>query len=89
MNTDGGQLAEVSWEGDSREVLAGFPEDIRADFGFALYELQQGKRPSIDMRRMSSIGSGVYELKSSDEKAWYRVIYLSRIEDAIYVLHSF
>lgn len=28
-------------------------------------------------RNMSSIGAGVYELKEADERAWYRVIYLS------------
>jgi phage-related protein len=38
---------------------------------------------------MSSIGAGIYELKEADERAWYRVIYLSKIENRIYVLHSF
>jgi phage-related protein len=28
-------------------------------------------------------------LKAADEAAWYRVIYLARIEDTIYVLDSF
>ena len=38
---------------------------------------------------MQSIGRGVFELKAEDEAAWYRVIYLARIEDTIYVLDSF
>jgi len=38
---------------------------------------------------MQSIGQGVFELKTADEAAWYRVIYLARIEDTIYVLESF
>ncbi len=38
---------------------------------------------------MQSIGQGVFELKAADEATWYRVIYLSRIEDTIYVLDSF
>lgn len=83
------RLAEIHWEGDSKEVLASFPEAVRADLGFALYELQQGRQPSIDTRRMESIGAGVYELKEADERAWYRVIYLSRMDDVIYVLHCF
>jgi len=70
-------------------VLAGFPEDVRADLGFALFELQQGKRPQIQTRRMESLGSGVYELKEGDETTWYRVIYLSKVDDVIYVLHCF
>jgi phage-related protein len=38
---------------------------------------------------MSSIGSGVYELKEADERAWYRAIYLSKVGNTIYVLHCF
>ena len=28
-------------------------------------------------------------MRDQDERAWYRVIYLSRINDVIYVLHCF
>ena len=38
---------------------------------------------------MPSIGKGVWELKESDERAWYRVVYLSKIGRVIYVLHCF
>ena len=38
---------------------------------------------------MQSIGHGVFELKTADEAAWYRVIYLARIEGRIFVLDSF
>lgn len=38
---------------------------------------------------MSSIGAGVYELKEADERAWYREVYLARIGNTVYVLHSF
>ena len=38
---------------------------------------------------MASIGKGVWELKESDERAWYRVVYLTKIGDVIYVLHCF
>ena len=83
------QLKDIHWEGDSRQILAGFPEEIREDLGFALFEMQQGKTPSLQARRMHSIGPGVYELKDADEMAWYRVIYLSAIDNVIYVLHCF
>jgi phage-related protein len=84
-----GELAEIHWEGDSRDAMVSFPESVRADLGFALFELQQGKIPSIASRRMASIGPGVFELKESDEADWYRVIYLAKIDDKIYVLHCF
>jgi phage-related protein len=38
---------------------------------------------------VTSIGSGVFELRDADPRAWYRVLYLSRINDVIYVLHCF
>lgn len=38
---------------------------------------------------MSSIGPGVFELRDQDERAWYRVIYLSRVCDVIHALHCF
>ena len=83
------KLAEIHWEGDSREVLAGFPEEVRGSLGFGLYQLQLGQPPSVATRRMGSVGAGVYELKEGDERTWYRVIYLSKIDDVIYVLHCF
>ena len=38
---------------------------------------------------MQSIGDGVFELKDSDESAWYRMIYLARKNDVIFVLDCF
>src|SRR5260370_13930246 len=81
--------AAIHWEGDSKKAISGFPDPIRADLGFALWQLQQGDMPTSAMRRMESIGPGVWELKEQDEKTWYRLIYLSRIDDVIYVLHCF
>ena len=82
------KLGTIVWEGDSREVLQAFPEDVRQNFGFELWQLQQGERPS-DYRPLPSIGPGVFELRDQDERTWYRVVYLSRINNVIYVLHCF
>jgi phage-related protein len=78
----------ISWEGDSLEVLRSFPYDVRQDIGAALRKLQQGEVPP-DIRPMKSIGAGVFEVKEQDQRAWYRVIYLSKVKDTIYVLHCF
>jgi len=80
--------AGIAWEGDSKEVLSSFPEAAKYNLGFDLRLLQQGQQPR-DYRPMSSIGPGVYELRDQDERAWYRVIYLSRVRDVIHVLHCF
>jgi len=81
--------ASISWEGDSRDILKAWPRDVRRDIGLSLQNLQEGKSTNLTKRPMQSIGQGVFELKAEDEAAWYRVIYLSRIEGTIYVLDSF
>ena len=82
------KLAAIVWEGDSREVLKAFPEEVTQNLGFELWQLQQGERPR-DYRPLPSVGPGVFELRDQDQRAWYRVVYLSRIKDVIYVLHCF
>lgn len=84
-----GAVAVLHWEGDSLEVLRTFPDPVKDRVGYALYQVQQGNEPSVPSRRMESIGPGVYELKEVDRRAWYRVIYLARVQDVIYVLHCF
>jgi phage-related protein len=79
--------AELHFEGDSLEVLSSFPDEVRRSLGFSLRQLQIGREPTSQTRNMSSIGSGVYELKEADERAWYRAIYLSKVGNTIYVLH--
>jgi len=51
--------------------------------------MQQGRSPKLDVRPMPAIGDGVFELKDSDERAWYRMIYLARKNDIIFVLDCF
>jgi phage-related protein len=80
--------AVIAWEGDSREVISSFPDEAKHNLGFDLRLLQQGQQPT-DYRAMSSIGPGVFELRDQDERAWYRVIYLSRVREVIHVLHCF
>ena len=82
------QEADIAWEGDSREVISAFPDDVKQNLGFQLRMLQQGLQPS-DFRSMSSIGKGVFELRDQDARSWYRVICLSRIRNTIHVLHCF
>jgi phage-related protein len=81
--------AELHFEGDSLEILSGFPDEIKRALGFSLRQLQIGRKATSQTRAMKSIGPGVYELKEADDRAWYRTIYLSKIGNVIYVLHCF
>ncbi|MGH9713218.1 MAG: type II toxin-antitoxin system RelE/ParE family toxin [Candidatus Acidiferrales bacterium] len=87
-STERPRQATVVWVGDSRDVLTAFPGGVKQNLGFQLWQLQQGERPR-NYRPLPSIGTGVFELRDQDERSWYRLVYLSRIKDVIYVLHCF
>ena len=74
---------------DSLLVLSSFPDEVKRALGFSLRQLQIGREPTSQTRNMSSIRSGVYELKEADERVWFRAIYLSKVGNTIYVLHGF
>jgi len=61
-------FAELHFEGDSLEVLSGFPDEVQTGARFSLRQLQIGREPTSQTRSMSSIASGVYELKEADER---------------------
>lgn len=77
----------VTWLGDSRDRVSDFPEETRAVAGFELWEVQQGKEPS-DWKPMPSVGIGVNEIRVRVGGA-YRLIYVARFSEAVYVLHAF
>jgi phage-related protein len=83
------EFAQIRWMGDAKEVLSAFPQEIKSVLGYSLRRLQKGLLPDCDARRMETVGKGVWELKTADERTWYRVIYLTRIGEALYVLHTF
>jgi phage-related protein len=83
------EFAEIRWVGDAKETLSAFPQEIKNVLGYSLRRLQKGLLPDCDARRMESIGKSVWELKASNDRTWYRLIYLTRIGDAFYVLHAF
>jgi phage-related protein len=74
--------------GDSLKVLRGFPDDARRNAGFQIDRLQQGLQPD-DFKPMPSVGKGVEELRLWSDTGTYRVIYIARLADAVYVLHAF
>ena len=81
-------MKPVRFLGDSLRQLREFPESARHDAGYQLDKLQHGEQPD-DFKPMSTIGKGVEEIRISDESGAYRVIYLARRTEAVYVLHAF
>jgi len=78
----------VIFRGDSLERLRRFPAFARQDAGYQLERVQSGKMPD-DFKPMPSVGVGVQEIRVRDVAGAFRVIYIARFEEAIYVLHAF
>lgn len=74
--------------GDSLETLRSFPGSARQEAGFQLDKVQHGEEPD-DWKPMPSIGVGVKEIRIRDATGAFRVIYLAKLADAVYVLHCF
>jgi len=78
----------IDWRGSSLEDLREFPEAARRRAGYELRKLQRGELPD-DWRPFSEAGLGVNEIRIDLQDGWFRVMYVAKFDEAIYVLHSF
>ena len=70
--------------------LQQFPEEIRGALADALARLDAGLTLAMPLSRpMSSIGSGVHELRLTDRSGLYRIVYALIERGSVYVLHAF
>ncbi len=81
-------MKPVRFLGDSLQCLRDFPEDARHDAGYQLEKVQRGEQPD-DFEPMPAVGKGVEEIRVTEEGGAYRVIYVARRAEAVYVLHAF
>ena len=80
----------IAWIGSSLDDLKAFPEDVKDDMGFALYEVQQGKKPGIAKPLKGFGGASVQELRADDDQRnTFRAVYTVQFSTAVYVLHAF
>ena len=80
-------MKPVVFVGSSLNDLRDFSPLARQMAGFQIDRVQNGLMPE-DFKPMPNVGQGVYEIRVNVQGAW-RVLYISRLEDAIYVLHCF
>ena len=78
----------VEFRGSSLDDLREFPVAARREAGYQLDQVQQGHEPD-DWKPMPRIGSGVKEIRIRDTAGAFRVIYVAKFADAVYVLHCF
>lgn len=65
-----------------------FCRDITRRSSSVLFKVQQGKEPD-DWKPMPTVGPGVHEILVRDERGAFRVFYVAKFEEAVYVLHVF
>src|SRR5579863_7484757 len=78
----------IRWVGSSYDDLLAFPKDARKEAGFQLGKVQAGLEPA-DWKPLDDVGTGTRELRILDTSGIYRVMYVAKFEEAIYVLHCF
>jgi phage-related protein len=78
----------IDWCGSSLDDLREFPETARKQAGYELRKLQRGEIPD-DWRPFPEIGPGASEIRIDCPDGWFRVMYVAKFEEAVYVLHSF
>lgn len=81
-------MKSVEFRGSSLDDLRSFPSPVMREAGYQIDRVQQGLQPD-DFKPMSSTGSAVSEIRLWDEAGTFRVIYVAKFEDAVYVLHCF
>lgn len=79
---------EIRWVGSSYTDLLAFPKQPRREAGFQLGRVQAGLDPT-DWKPFDEVGAGTREVRISDTKGIFRVMYVARFEEAVYVLHCF
>ena len=81
-------IKPIEFLADSLDVLRSFPQTAKRDVGFQLDRVQHGLDPD-DSKPMNAIGAGVYEIRIRDISGIFRVIYVAKFKEAVFVLHCF
>jgi phage-related protein len=78
----------VEFLGSSLDDLRTFPLTARREAGHQIDQVQSGQEPD-DWRPMNTVGQGVKEIRIRDTAGAFRVVYVAKFADAVYVLHCF
>ena len=82
------QPKPIEFRGSALADLRRFPLEARREAGHQLDRVQKGFEPD-DFKYMWGVGSGVREIRVRDAAGAFRVVYVAKFEEAVYVLHCF
>jgi len=79
---------EIRWIGSSFDDLLAFPDEARRQTGFQPGKVQAGLDPD-DWKPFDAVGAGTREIRIKESNGIYRVMYVAKFVEAVYVLHCF
>ena len=83
------RIKKLSFVGSSRKNIKEFPDEVKQDIGYALFEAQRGEK-SVSAKPLKGFGGvGVLEIVENFSSGTYRAVYTVRFQKVIYVLHCF
>lgn len=81
----------IEWWGTSFKDIKDdgiFSMAARKEAGHQLHQVQMGLEPDC-WKPFEDIGAGTKEIRINLEDGWYRVMYVAKFYEAVYVLHCF
>ncbi|WP_017940737.1 MULTISPECIES: type II toxin-antitoxin system RelE/ParE family toxin [unclassified Thioalkalivibrio] len=88
MSMSGSGPKPVVFRATALDDLRAFPLSARREAGHQIDQVQHGRDPD-DWKPIQSVGKGVREIRIRDEAGAFRVLYVAKFGDAVYVLHCF
>jgi len=78
----------IYWIGSSLKDLLDLPDEVKREAGYQLHRVQNGLEPE-NWKPFQEVGSGVKEIRIYDQGGAFRVMYVAKLSEKIYVLHAF
>jgi len=82
------KFKEIRFLGSSLKDLRDFPTAVKREAGFQLQNVQWGQEPD-NWKPMEIVGSGVREIRIQEPSGTFRLMYIAKFADFVYVLHCF
>ncbi len=80
-------MKEIKFLGNSLENIQLYSDAAKKRTGYELHKIQHGLKPN-NWKPITSVGSGVKEIKVSASDGIYRTIYIAKFKEVVYVFRK-
>ena len=81
-------MKSLVWLGSSRKDFNDFPDEVKSEMGYALFQAQIGGRHRKAKTFKGAGDAGIVEIVDDYRGDTFRTIYTVRFGSALYVLHA-